>query len=76
MVLTAMIFAQTDGKISVLLDHTYTKGPSVIGMRDFFSDNFNKSLVFQRPLQPFETLFKEKIFCVTVPFNYYAERFE
>ena len=33
----------------------------------FFSNYFCKSLLFQRPLQPFGPLFKEKIFCVMVP---------
>ena len=31
-----MVFAQTDGIVSVLLDHTRTRGPSVTRMRDFF----------------------------------------
>ena len=33
----------------------------------FFSIYFCKSLLFQRSLQPFGPLFKEKIFCVMVP---------
>ena len=33
----------------------------------FFLIIFFKSLLFQRPLQPFGPLFKENIFCVTVP---------
>ena len=33
----------------------------------FFSIYFCKSLLFLRPLQTFGPLFKEKIFCVTVP---------
>ena len=38
MVLTPpLIFAQTDGIVSLLLDHTCTKGPSVTCMRDFSS---------------------------------------
>ena len=37
MVLTpTMVFAQTDGIVSVLLDHTQMRGPSVARMRDFF----------------------------------------
>ena len=36
MVLTPpMVFAQTDGIVSVLLDHTRMRGPSVARMRDF-----------------------------------------
>ena len=31
-----MVFAQTDGIVSVLLDHTRTRGPSVARMRDFY----------------------------------------
>ena len=31
-----MIFAQTDGIVSVLLDHTCTRGPSVTRMWDFY----------------------------------------
>ena len=31
-----MVFAQTDGIESVLLDHTITRGPSVARIRDFF----------------------------------------
>ena len=30
-----MVFAQTDGIVLVLLDHTRTKGPSVAHMRNF-----------------------------------------
>ena len=38
MVLTPpMVFAQTDGIVSVLLDPTHTRGPSVARMRDFFT---------------------------------------
>ena len=38
MVLTPpMVFAQTDGIVSVLLDHTRTRGPSVARMRDFLN---------------------------------------
>ena len=33
---TPIVFAQTDGIESVLLDHTRTRGPSVARMRDFF----------------------------------------
>ena len=29
-----MVFAQTEGIVSVLLDHTRTRGPSVARMRD------------------------------------------
>ena len=37
MVLTPpMVFSQTDGIVSVLLDHTHTKGLSVARMQDFF----------------------------------------
>ena len=37
MVLTPpMVFAQTDGIESLLLNHTHTRGPSVTRMRDFF----------------------------------------
>ena len=32
-----MVFAQTDGIVSVLLDHTHTRGPSAARMRDFSS---------------------------------------
>ena len=38
MVLTPpMVFAQTDGIESVLLNHTRTRGPSVTCMRDFLN---------------------------------------
>ena len=30
-----MVFAQTDGIVSVLLHHTHTRGPSVTRMRNF-----------------------------------------
>ena len=33
---TPMVFTQTDGIVSVLLDHTRTRGPSVARMWDFF----------------------------------------
>ena len=33
----------------------------------FFCNYFCKSMVFQRSMQPLETVFKEKIFCFTVP---------
>ena len=37
MVLTPpMVFSQTDGIVSVFLDHTRTRGPSIAHMRDFF----------------------------------------
>ena len=37
MVLTQpMVSSQTDGIVSVLLDHTCTRGPSVARMQDFF----------------------------------------
>ena len=43
MVLTPpIVFAQTDGIESVLLDHTRTRGPSVAHMRDFFKEQFSK----------------------------------
>ena len=32
---TPMIFTQTDGIVSALLDHTHTRGRSVTRMRDF-----------------------------------------
>ena len=38
----------------------------------FFSNYFCKSLLFQRSLQPFGSLFKEKLFCVTVPLSEYT----
>ena len=42
---TTMVFAQTDGIESVLLNHTCTRGPSVTRMRDFFK----KNLTFYEP---------------------------
>ena len=42
MVLTLpMVFAQTDGIVLVLLDHTRTRGPSVARMQDFLLGNYN-----------------------------------
>ena len=42
MVLTPpIVFAQTDGIESVLLNHTHTRGPSVTRMRDSFFLNFH-----------------------------------
>ena len=39
MVLTpSIVFAQTNGIESVLLDHTHTRGPSVARMWDFYYD--------------------------------------
>ena len=35
----------------------------------FFSNYFCKTLLFPRSLQPFGQLFKEKIFCLTVPLS-------
>ena len=33
---TPMVSTQTHGIVSVLLNHTHTRGPSVAGIRDFF----------------------------------------
>ena len=33
---TPMVFAQTDGLVLLLLDHTRTRGPSVAHMHDFY----------------------------------------
>ena len=32
---TPMVFTPTNGIVSVLLDHTHTRGPSVARMQDF-----------------------------------------
>ena len=33
---TPMVFTQTDGIVSVLLDHTFTRGPSIARMLNFY----------------------------------------
>ena len=48
MVLTPpMVFAQTDGIVSVLHDHTRTRGPSLARMRDFFSSPSRNQRMFK-----------------------------
>ena len=47
MVLTPhRVFAKTDGVVSVLLDHTRTRGPSVARMRDFCQSIIRCSVYF------------------------------
>ena len=45
--ITPMVFTQTEGIVLVLLDHTHRRGPSVARMRDFFCQepSYSKDLV-------------------------------